>query len=110
MPKKKVKDPEDEKLRSPAMADALREVEAADEAINQEFHHEIARKGHSTDLESRQKTKVRQEQHEIEKVAPMAQRLRTEMAIGGVRGKFHQSKKGLGKTVSNRSRKQMDRE
>ena len=107
---RKTKTEPDETLRTPAMSQAMKEVEAADQVLTEKFHREIARKGHSPDLEKREKSRIRELAHEIGKDAPRGQRLRTEKAIGGVRGKFHPSKKGQGKTVSSRSQKRTDRE
>ena len=94
---------QDEPPRSAAMRDALRDVEALGKAVREDQNRESARKTRSRDRETLDKGRMRNVLREKDKGDPAVERMRSEKTVGGVRGKFHPSKKGSGKTVSTRS-------
>lgn len=92
-----------DQLRSKALEEALDEVEQDAKNIGEDFFKDTAKQGHSREPEKVAKDQVKKQWTQINKDVSAVQRKRSEKAIGGVRGKFHSSKKGTGKTVSSKS-------
>jgi hypothetical protein len=89
-----------EELRTGALAQALRDVDEIQERTGRAVRAEIARRAHAGDLESRDRTRERWWTRSLFRDYAIIKRRHADRFLGGIRGKFHPSKKGLGKTVS----------
>jgi hypothetical protein len=92
-----------EELRTGALSQALRDVEEIQERTGRAVRGEIARRAHAKDLERRDRTREHWWTQALYRDYAIVKRRHAERLLGGVRGKFHPSKKGLGKTVSARA-------
>jgi len=99
--KSKKKDKKTE--RHPLVEKTIREVREIEDDFQRGRHEEFKKKIATREIEQLEKERVKEFKHEFSKDLAQRHVKQTKKLIGGVRGKYHPSKKGTGKTVSRKS-------
>ena len=94
-----------EELRTTAMSEAFRDADEIQKRTLDALRREIFLRSHSKELERLQRARARGLTQSLYRDFAILKRRHADRLLGGVRGKFHPSKKGQGKTVSARAQR-----
>jgi hypothetical protein len=94
-----------EELRTSAMSEAFRDVDEIQTQTVAALRRDLFLRSHSKELERLQRARARGAAQSLYRDFAILKRKHADRLLGGVRGKYHPSKKGLGKTVSTRAQR-----